>query len=242
MDLPVPGILHTGAPHHYWGAEPGETESEFAKRRADELEALIVKEGPETVAAFIAEPVLGTGGLIPPPEGYWSTVQSVLKKYDVLLIADEVICGFGRIGTPFGSHLYGMEPDLVTVAKGLTSAYFPLSGAIVGEKVYRVMEDGADRVGAFSHGYTYSGHPIGAAAANAVLDIVEKEDLPGKATRGLSAKPPECDFRAASDRGRSDGVGMLAAMSLSLTARKRSVSTPGRKSAHVSRRLLAIVG
>ncbi len=181
MDLPRAGILHTGTPHHYWGAEAGETEVEFSRRRAAELEALILKEDPDTIGAFIAEPVLGTGGITPPPQGYWSAVQDVLKKYDILLIADEVITGFGRTGSMFGSLHYDIEPDLITVAKGLTSAYFPLSASIVGEKVYKVMEEGADRVGAFSHGYTYSGHPIGAAAANAVLDIVEKENLPGNA-------------------------------------------------------------
>lgn len=181
MDLPVAGVLHTGVPHHYWGAEPGESEQDFSRRRAAELEEMIVREGPETVGAFIGEPVLGTGGITPPPAGYWAAVQHVLRKYDVLLIADEVITGFGRTGSMFGSERYGIEPDLITVAKGLTSAYFPLSASIVGEKVYRVLEDGAPKVGAFSHGYTYSGHPIGAAAANAVLDIVQKEDLPGNA-------------------------------------------------------------
>jgi L-2,4-diaminobutyrate transaminase len=179
MDLPLAGILHTGAPHYYWGAETGETELDFSKRRASELEQMILREDPDTIGAFIAEPVLGTGGITPPPQGYWEEVQKILKKYDILLIADEVITGFGRTGSMFGSQHYGMEPDLITVAKGLTSAYFPLSGAIVGQKVYDVMEEAADRIGSFSHGYTYSGHPIGAAAANAVLDIVEKEDLPG---------------------------------------------------------------
>ena len=132
----------------------------------------------------------------------------------MLLIADEVICGFGRLGTPFGSHLYGMEPDLVTVAKGLTSAYFPLSGAIVGEKVYKVMEDAADRIGAFSHGYTYSGHPIGAAAANAVLDIVEKEDLAGKArdTGAYMQTRMKAAFAQMPIVGEVRGVGMLAAI------------------------------
>ncbi|WP_128932060.1 aminotransferase [Bradyrhizobium zhanjiangense] len=181
MDLPFPGILHTGAPHHYWSSEPGETEEDFSRRRAAELEQLIVREGPETIGAFIAEPVLGTGGITPPPAGYWREIQAVLRRFDILLIADEVICGFGRTGADFGSTLYGMEPDLVTVAKGLTSGYVPLSGAIVGERVYAVMEEAADRVGAFSHGYTYSGHPIAAAAANAVLDIVEKERLSDRA-------------------------------------------------------------
>ncbi|MDA9481281.1 hypothetical protein XI07_04385 [Bradyrhizobium sp. CCBAU 11445] len=181
MDLPFPGILHTGAPHHYWGAEQGESEEAFSRRRAAELEQLILREGPETVGAFIGEPVLGTGGITPPPAAYWREIQAVLRRYDVLLIADEVICGFGRTGAGFGSTLYEIEPDLVTVAKGLTSGYVPLSAAIVGEKVYAVMEEAADRVGAFSHGYTYSGHPIAAAAANAVLDIVEKERLSDRA-------------------------------------------------------------
>ena len=214
MDLPFSGILHTGAPHHYWGAQAGETEIEFSKRLADELEGLILREGPETVGAFIGEPVLGTGGITPPPEGYWQAIQPVLRKYDVLLIADEVVTGFGRVGTPFGSHLYGIEPDLITVAKGLTSAYFPLSAAIVGEKVYKVLEDGADRVGAFSHGYTYSGHPIGAAAANAVLDIVEREDLAGKArdVGGYFQDRLKATFAQLPIVGEVRGVGMLGAL------------------------------
>jgi L-2,4-diaminobutyrate transaminase len=181
MDLPVPGIIHTGVPHYYWGAEPGETEEAFSARRAAELDALIEREDADTVGALIAEPVLGTGGITPPPTGYWPAIQAVLKKHDVLLIADEVITGFGRTGSMFGSQRYGIEPDLITIAKGLTSGYFPLSGSIVGEKIYQVMEEAAPRIGAFSHGYTYSGHPIGAAAANAVLDIVEEENLPGNA-------------------------------------------------------------
>ncbi|KFC70870.1 Adenosylmethionine-8-amino-7-oxononanoate aminotransferase [Bosea sp. LC85] len=214
MDLPFSGILHTGAPHHYWGAQTGETEIEFSKRLADELEGLILREGPETVGAFIGEPVLGTGGITPPPEGYWQAIQPVLRKYDVLLIADEVVTGFGRVGTPFGSHLYGIEPDLITVAKGLTSAYFPLSAAIVGEKVYKVLEDGADRVGAFSHGYTYSGHPIGAAAANAVLDIVEREDLAGKArdVGGYFQDRLKATFAQLPIVGEVRGIGMLGAL------------------------------
>ncbi|WP_287060098.1 aminotransferase class III-fold pyridoxal phosphate-dependent enzyme [Mesorhizobium sp.] len=177
----APADLHTGVPHHYWGANPGESERDFSSRRAEELDQLIERLGPDNVGAFIGEPVLGTGGITPPPEGYWGAIQAVLKKHDVLLIADEIITGFGRTGSMFGSQHYSIEPDLITIAKGLTSAYFPLSAAIVGEKVYKVLEDGADKVGAFSHGYTYSGHPIGAAAANAVLNIVEKEDLPGNA-------------------------------------------------------------
>lgn len=231
MDLPLPGILHTGVPHHYWGAEAGETEADFSRRRAAELETMILREGPETVGAFIAEPVLGTGGIIPPPEGYWPAIQTVLEKYDVLLIADEVVCGFGRVGAPFGSHLYGMKPDLITIAKGLTSAYFPLSGAIVGEKVYRVMEEAADRIGAFSHGYTYSGHPIGAAAANAVLDIVEKEDLAGKAreTGAYLQSRMKAVFAQLPIVGEVRGVGMLAAIEFVADREKKTRFEPGLK-------------
>ncbi|NBB13714.1 aminotransferase [Pseudomonas sp. SLFW] len=183
MDLPISGILRTGVPHQYWDAQPGETELQFSARRARELEELILREDPDTIGGFIAEPVLGTGGITPPPAGYWEAIQPILQKYDILLIADEVITAFGRTGAMFGCEKYGITPDLITVAKGLTSAYMPLSAAIVGEKVYKVMEEGADRVGAFSHGYTYSGHPIAVAAANAVLDIVEREDIPGNANR-----------------------------------------------------------
>ncbi|MDQ1901137.1 aminotransferase [Paracoccus sp. WLY502] len=214
MDLPMGMIRHTGAPHHYWGAEPGETELQFSARRAQELEDLIQREGPDTVGAFIGEPVLGTGGITPPPEGYWAAIQAVLRKYDVLLIADEVVTGFGRTGAMFGSIKYDMEPDLITVAKGLTSAYVPLSASIVSERVYQVMEDAADRIGAFSHGYTYSGHPIGAACANAVLDIVEREDLPGNAR--TTGEYFQSELRKAFAQmpivGEVRGVGLMAAV------------------------------
>lgn len=231
MDLPFPGILHTGTPHHYWGAEPGETEQSFSRRRAAELEALIVREGPETVGAFIAEPVLGTGGITPPPAGYWQEIQAVLRRYDVLLIADEVICGFGRTGADFGSTLYGMEPDLVTVAKGLTSGYMPLSGAIVGEKVYSVMEGAADRIGAFSHGYTYSGHPIAAAAANAVLDIVEKERLTDRARTVGSHFQKRLQERFAQLEivGEVRGVGLLGAVEFVADRQTKRRFDPGLK-------------
>jgi len=231
MDLPLPGILHTGAPHHYWGAEPGETEEAFSDRRAAELEALILREGPETVAAFIAEPVLGTGGIIPPPRGYWPAIQAVLRRYDVLLIADEVVCGFGRVGAPFGCDLYGITPDLITCAKGLTSAYVPMSAVLIGERVAAVLEAESDRIGPFSHGYTYSGHPLGAAAANAVLDIVEREDLAGRAAtvgdhllRGLRAAVGDHPLV-----GEVRGVGMLAAVELVTDRAGRRRLDPGLK-------------
>jgi L-2,4-diaminobutyrate transaminase len=214
MDLPVSGIVRTGVPHHYWGAKSEESEDEFSRRRACELEALILQEGPDTIGAFIAEPVLGTGGIIPPPRGYWPAIAEVLQNYDILLIADEVICGFGRLGTPFGCHMFDLEPDLVSVAKGLTSAYVPLSASIVSERVYKVLEDGAGRVGAFSHGYTYSGHPLGAAAANAVLDIVERENLTQRAADvgAYLQQQMQAVFGQVPIVGEVRGVGMLAAI------------------------------
>jgi L-2,4-diaminobutyrate transaminase len=214
FDLPYGPIRHTGAPHYYWGAEPGESEEEFSARRARELEELILREGSGTVAAFIGEPVLGTGSITPPPAGYWRAIQEVLRKYDVLLIADEVVTGFGRTGRMFGSETYDIEPDLVTLAKGLTSAYVPLSAVVVGEKVAKVLEQATDQLGAFSHGYTYSGHPLGAAAANVVLDIVEREDLPGNAAC-TGAHFQECLRETFADHplvGEVRGVGLMAAL------------------------------
>lgn len=214
FDQPFGPIRHTGAPHYYWGAETGESELDFSKRRARELEELILEEGPDTIGGFIGEPALGTGGLVPPPEGYWAEIQKVLKKYDILLISDEVVTGFGRTGEMFGSSKYGIEPDLITVAKGLTSAYVPLSGAIVSKRVSDVLKEGAEKAGMFSHGYTYTGHALGAAAANAVLDIVEREDLPGNAaTTGeyFQARLRET-FADHPMVGEVRGVGLMAAL------------------------------
>jgi L-2,4-diaminobutyrate transaminase len=183
FDLPLKGILHTDAPHYYWNAEPGQTEEEFSRSLAEKLEKLILAEGPETVAAFIAEPVMGAGGVITPPRNYFQEIQKVLKKYDVLMIADEVICGFGRTGNWFGSQTYDIEPDIITIAKGLTSGYQPLAGSIIAPKIWDVLVSGTPEVGAFAHGYTYSAHPIAAAAGMANLDIFEREDLVGKSAR-----------------------------------------------------------
>lgn len=231
MDLPRPGILHTGVPHHYWGADPGETEEQFSLRRALELDELIVREGPDTVGAFIAEPVLGTGGITPPPAGYWRAIQQVLRKHDVLLIVDEVITGFGRTGAMFGSDMYGIEPDLITVAKGLTSAYAPLSASIVSERLYDVMEKGSEQVGAFSHGYTYSGHPLGVAAANAVLDIVERENIPGlaKTTGAHFQALLRKTFSGLPIVGEVRGVGMMAAVEFVADPRNKIRFDPAQK-------------
>jgi L-2,4-diaminobutyrate transaminase len=214
FDLPLARVLHTTCPHYWRNAEPGESERDFSKRMAAELEQLILTESPDTVAAFIGEPVMGTGGIIPPPEGYWDDIQKVLRTYDVLLIADEVVTAFGRTGEYFGSHTYDIEPDLITIAKGVTSAYLPLSGVIVGERVWKALEAGADALGLFGHGWTYSAHPLCAAAANANLDIVERENLTGNArdTGAYFLKRLHETFDDHPMVGEVRGVGLLAAL------------------------------
>ncbi|MFC5385527.1 aspartate aminotransferase family protein [Aquamicrobium segne] len=177
FDLPRPPVLHTEAPYYFRRNDRSMSEEQFSQHCADKLEELILAEGPETIAAFIGEPILGTGGLVPPPAGYWAKIQAVLEKYDVLLVADEVVTGFGRLGTMFGSDHYGMKPDLITIAKGLTSAYAPLSGTIVAEKMWDVLVQGSDELGVIGHGWTYSSHPICAAAGVANLELIDKLDL-----------------------------------------------------------------
>jgi L-2,4-diaminobutyrate transaminase len=177
FDVPLPMVRHVRTPHALWEQAEGESEEAFVQGLADELEQLILAEGPATVAAFIAEPIQAAGGVIVPPASYFASIQEVLRRYDVLLIADEVVCGFGRTGANFGSQVFGIEPDLITVAKGLTSAYIPLSACLVSEKVWDVIRRGSDKYGLFSHGYTYSAHPLATAAAMVNLDIIERDQL-----------------------------------------------------------------
>ena len=177
FDIPLPMIRHTSTPHYYRFGAPGQSEVDYAQQLAAELEQLILDEGPDTVAAFIAEPIMGAGGVLLPPEGYFPAIQAVLKKYDILMIADEVICGFGRCGAWFGSEIYAIEPDIVTIAKGLTSGYIPMSGSLISEEIWKVMLSGSEEMGAFAHGYTYSAHPVAAAAAMANLDILVRDNL-----------------------------------------------------------------
>ncbi|NAX21734.1 aspartate aminotransferase family protein [Vibrio sp. V39_P1S14PM300] len=224
FDLPLERVKHTMAPYYYRRDDDSMSELEFSRYCADQLERMILAEGPDTVAAMIAEPVLGTGGIVPPPEGYWQAIRQVLDKYDVLLIADEVVCGFGRLGSDFGSIHYDMKPDLITVAKGLTSAYQPLSGVIVGERVWSVLEEGTDQWGAIGHGYTYSGHPMGAAAANCNLDIIEREGLVQNAAEVgayLQQRMAET-FRDHPLVGDTRGVGLLHALEFSSDKLRRS--------------------
>ena len=173
FDLPLDRIIHTTAPYYYRRSDLSQSEKAFVAQCVADLEIIIEQEGPDTIAAFIGEPALGTGGLVPPPKGYWPAIQAVLERHDILLIADEVVTGFGRLGSMFGSDHYGMKPDLITIAKGLTSAYAPLSGSIVSERIWKVLENGTDEFGPFGHGWTYSAHPIGAAAGVANLNLLD---------------------------------------------------------------------
>lgn len=177
FDLPLPGFLHTSCPHHYRFAEPGESEQDYSTRLAAELEEMILREGPDTVAAFIAEPVMGAGGAITPPAGYFEKVNAVLAKYDILFISDEVITGFGRTGKMFGTETYGMNADTISLAKQITSAYFPLSAVMMNDKVYDVLVDQSRKIGTFGHGNTYAGHPVGCAVAVKTLEIYQREKI-----------------------------------------------------------------
>ncbi|MCQ0091417.1 aspartate aminotransferase family protein [Roseovarius sp. M141] len=177
FDLPLEQVIHTEAPYYYRRDDLDMTEEQFVAHCVQKLEELIEAEGADKIAGFIGEPVLGTGGLVPPPAGYWPAIQKVLDKHDILLIADEVVTGFGRLGSMFGSDHYGMKPDLITIAKGLTSAYAPLSGSIVSDRMWKVLEQGTDENGPIGHGWTYSAHPIGAAAGVANLKLLDDLDL-----------------------------------------------------------------
>ncbi len=177
FDLPIANILHTDCPHYYRYGEEGETEEEFATRMANNLEKLIQDEGPDTVAAFIAEPVMGAGGVILPPKTYFEKIQAVLNRYDILMAADEVICGFGRTGNMFGCQTFGIKPDAITVAKALSSAYLPISGILLSERIFEAMVKESEKIGTFGHGFTYSGHPVPAAVAVRTLELMEERKI-----------------------------------------------------------------
>ncbi|TCT09893.1 L-2,4-diaminobutyrate transaminase [Tepidamorphus gemmatus] len=231
FDLPIDRILHTVTPHHYWNAEPGMSEEDFARHCAAELDALIEREGPDTVAAFIAEPVMGAGGVIVPPKGYFQEIQKVLKKHDVLMIADEVICGFGRLGRMFGCEVFGIEPDMVTVAKGITSGYVPLSASVVSEKMWQVLMEESRTLGVFGHGYTYTAHPVSCAAAMANLDILEGEKLADRAaeTGAYMQTLLRETFEGQPAIGEVRGIGLIAAVELVADPAARTPFDPALK-------------
>ena len=211
--LPLPGFFHVSCPHYYRGAEPGETEDDFATRLAAELEELILREDPDTIGAFFAEPVMGTGGVVVPPPTYFEKIRVVLKKYAILLVADEVICGFGRTGNYWGSQTFGLQPDLLTCAKNLSSAYYPISAVMMTAPVYEGVADFSAQLEGFGHGYTYGGHPVGAAVALETLRIYEEDDIIGHVRR--TAPTLQDGLRRFADHpliGEVRGIGLVGAL------------------------------
>ncbi|WP_155294110.1 aminotransferase [Rhizobium rhizogenes] len=228
--LPFDGFLYAAMPYYYRHGKPGESEQEYSTRLAEELEAMIIAEGPETIAAFWAEPVLGSGGAIVPPEGYFEKIQTVLNKYGILLVSDEVICGFGRTGNMWGSQTFGMKPDMITCAKALSAAMQPISAVLIGERVYEGMQVQSDRFGTFTHGYTYAGHPVAAAVALETLKIYEEMDVVGhvKSMEPLFL----AGFEALKDHplvGDSGGVGLLGAIEIVADKVTKTMHDPSMK-------------
>jgi 4-aminobutyrate---pyruvate transaminase len=228
FDLPLPGFVHAACPHHYRFAEPGESEEQFATRLAAELDALIVKEGPETVAAFIAEPVIGAGGVIVPPQTYFEKIMPVCAKYDVFMISDEVICGFGRLGTTFGCEKLGFQPHAISVAKAMSSAYLPIAGVMIPDNVYQALLTESKKFGVFAHGFTYGGHPVSAAVALKAIEIYMRDRIFEKA----AAMAPffQARLRAFNQHplvGEARGLGMIGGIELVADKRsKRSFLAP----------------
>ena len=236
FDMPIEGILHTSSPHFWREGRDGESEHEFAQRCACELEALIEREGADTIAAFIAEPVMGAGGVVVPPEGYWPAMRAVLDAHDILFVADEVICGFGRLGTWFGTQFYDLAPDIMVVSKQLSSSYLPISAVMMNERVFAPVADESHRIGTFGHGVTGAGHPVAAAVALENLRIIEEDGLVDNA----AALAPH--FAARLDAfldhplvGEVRHAGLLGAIELVTNKeRKEALDKPGALGAHAS--------
>ncbi len=215
FDLPLPNFKHTEFPHYYRNGRDGESEEAFATRMAESLEAMILEEGPETVAAFFAEPVMGGGGCVPPPKTYFEKMQAVLNKYDVFMVADEVITGFGRTGNMFGSDTFNIKPDIMTMAKGLSGAYQPISAIMITDEIYSVIRGESNRIGFFGHAFTTTGHPVAVAVANRAQQLMQERDIVGHVRRVSPAL--QNGLRAFSDHplvGNVRGVGLMAALEL----------------------------
>jgi 4-aminobutyrate---pyruvate transaminase len=229
FDLPLPGFLHVGCPHHYRFAQDGETEEAFAIRLAAELEALILKESPDTVAAFIAEPVMGAGGVIVPPQNYFEKIVAVCAKYDVFMISDEVICGFGRLGTAFGCEKLNFVPHAISVAKALSSAYSPIAGVMIPEIMYQALLSESKKIGAFGHGFTYGGHPVSAAVALKAIEIYARDRIFERAAQ----LAPQFQARLAALNnhplvGEARGLGLIGGVELVANKKSRQAFAPGR--------------
>ena len=215
FDLPLARFLHTDCPHYYRFATEGESEEQFSTRMAANLEQLIQKEGPGTIAAFFAEPIMGAGGVILPPKGYFPKIQAVLRKHDILFVADEVITGFGRTGNVWGSQTFDIRPDFVSCAKQLSAGQMPISACMVPEAVYQALVEQSRKIGTFGHGFTYGGHPVSAALAVRTLELYEERDILGH-VRDVAPR-----FQARLKRlgdhplvGETRGVGLIGAAEL----------------------------
>ncbi len=238
FDLPIARILHTDCPHYYRGAKAGETEEAFAARLAGSLEQLILREGPDTVAAFFAEPVMGAGGVIVPPATYFDRIQPILKKYDILFVVDEVISGFGRTGNMFGAQTFDLKPDIMTLAKALSAGYQPISASLVTNALYDVLLAQSDKLGIFGHGYTYSAHPVPAAVALETLKIYEERDIVAQVRR--VGPRMQAAIRSYADHpliGEARGIGLIGAVELVRDkATKQSFDPKAGVAAHLVRR------
>ncbi|MAD95317.1 MAG: aspartate aminotransferase family protein [Rhodobacteraceae bacterium] len=235
FDLPIEGVLHTTCPHYWREGHDCESEEEFASRCAQDLDDMIQAEGPDTVAAFIAEPVMGAGGVVVPPVTYWEKIQAVLAKYDILLIADEVICGFGRTGNMFGSTTYGIKPDILTMSKQITSSYFPFSAFMINDRVYQPIAEESGRIGVLGHGYTGGGHPVGAAVALENIKIIEERDLIiNAAERGVELQTGLAKFSDHPLVGEVRGVGLVAALELVAPEGRATDFLPGKMGAQMN--------
>ncbi len=242
FDLPVSDrVKHVATPHHWRGAHPGETEAEFAARLAADLDAFIEAEGPETVAAFIAEPIMGAGGVIVPPEGYFEAIMPVLKKHDVLMIDDEVICGFGRTGNWFGATTMGMTPTSMSMAKQLTSAYVPLSAVAINAEMAEAIEQNSHKIGLFGHGFTYGGHPLGCAVAVKTIEIYQRRDIVGHVRKVAPLFQKRLRDHAGHPLvGEARGVGLMGALEVSPDREKAATfAQPGKVGAKLSAEMLS---
>ena len=230
FDLPIEGVLHTDCAHYANGAEPGESETDYAQRIADNLRALIEREGPETIAAFIAEPVMAAGGLMVPPATYFDRITPILKEYDILFIDDEVVCGFGRTGQPFGAQTMNFTPDTMTLAKALSSAYIPISAIAVPDKLYDAFIEQSRKLGVFGHGFTYGGHPVAAAVAVRNLQIMERISLFDHAAK--MAPIFQRHLRSLSDHplaGEVNGIGLMGVVALVSDKASHKPFDPGKR-------------
>ncbi|MFO1142840.1 MAG: aminotransferase [Amaricoccus sp.] len=239
FDLPVPGIRHLATPHRWKGAEPGETEEAFAARLAGEFRALVEAEGPDTIAAFIAEPVMGAGGVIVPPRGYFEAMAAVCREHDILMISDEVICGFGRTGEWFGATTLGFQPNSMSIAKQLTAGFLPLSAVVLDAGMAEAIEANSGRIGTLGHGYTYGGHPVACAVGVKALEIYERIDAPAR-VRALAPR-----FAAHLDRlaehplvGEARHLGLMGALELAPAGSPKGFAQPGKVGARMAQELI----